>query len=115
MLVQEWAARHWLSRRRPTNLKSELLRRRAPPFDRLKSTLNLGWRSRGQNVAGRVRRGHRLDVYQWSARMTGHEERLLDDDNHPIVIRYLGPPNRRPYELLRDYLELRLQRMSGND
>jgi hypothetical protein len=43
------------------------------------------------------------------------EERLIDNDGEPILIRYRGKPSRERYEFVRDYLDLKIGRMTRED
>ena len=42
-----------------------------------------------------------------------HEERLLDDKNEEIFIRYKGDPSKARYELIRDYLDFKITRIKS--
>ena len=40
-----------------------------------------------------------------------NEERLIDADGEPILIRYQGKPNQGRYAYIRGYLDLKIRRM----
>ena len=43
------------------------------------------------------------------------EEPLTDEVGEPILIRYRGKPNRKRYEFIRDYLDLKIKRLTRED
>lgn len=42
-----------------------------------------------------------------------NEERLIDAEGEPVLIRYKGKPSLERYEYIRDYLDLKIRRMKG--
>jgi hypothetical protein len=40
-----------------------------------------------------------------------NEERLIDADGEPILIRFKGKPSQQRYEFIRDYLDFKIKHM----